>query len=63
MQNLNLFGEPEVSTKTPSLVERYGENPFTVLNTQTGRWQTRKKWWIKQGIKKRSRTHCHDLQY
>lgn len=51
MQNLNLFGEPEVSTKTPSLVERYGENPFTVLNTQTGRWQTRKKWWIKQGIK------------
>ena len=46
----NLFGEDIINTKTPSLVERFGENPFTILNTQTGRWQNRKKWWIKLGI-------------
>lgn len=39
----NLFGEDIINTKTPSLVERFGENPFTILNTQTGRWQNRKK--------------------
>lgn len=42
MNEIDLFGEPIVDNKVPSLVERFGENPFTVLNTQTGRWQNRK---------------------
>lgn len=44
MQEIDLFGEPIKDSKVPSLVERFGENPFTILNTQTGRWQNRKRW-------------------
>lgn len=48
MAELDLFGN--VVEKTETLKERFGENPFTILDTKTGSWQNRKRRWIKLGI-------------
>ena len=46
---INLFGESE-SPKAKNLIERFGENPFSILDTKSGRWQNRKRYWINLGI-------------
>lgn len=46
---LDLFGEPIIE-KT-NLKATFGENPFSILDTKSGQWQTRKRQWIKLGIK------------
>lgn len=33
------------------LQERFMDNPFSIINTATGRWQDRKRMWIAQGLK------------
>lgn len=33
-----------------SLTERFGEPPFSVLDTRSGRWQARKRAWLRLGI-------------
>lgn len=48
-QQIDLFGQPIVK-ETQSLKERFGENPFTILDTKTGDWQNRKRRWINLGI-------------
>lgn len=48
-QNFDLFGEPiEMDVL---LRDRFIEPPFSVLNTQGGNWQGRKKKWLNKGIK------------
>lgn len=46
---INLFGE--VVQEKDSLKEVFGENPFSILDTQSGAWRARKRNWIKLGIK------------
>lgn len=48
-QQIDLFGQP-IAKETQSLKERFGENPFTILDTKTGDWQNRKRRWINLGI-------------
>ena len=48
MAELDLFGN--AVEKTETLKERFGENPFSILDTKTGSWQNRKRRWIKLGI-------------
>lgn len=48
-QNVDLFGC--VIDENQSLRERYGENPFTILDTKTASWQNRKRQWSNLGIK------------
>lgn len=48
-QNVDLFGC--VVEQNASLRERFGENPFTILDCKTGIWQSRKRKWINLGIK------------
>lgn len=48
-QQIDLFGN-EVVKEPQSLKERFGENPFTILDTKTGDWQNRKRRWINLGI-------------
>lgn len=47
-QNVDLFGC--VIDENQSLRERFGENPFTILDTKSASWQNRKRQWIKLGI-------------
>lgn len=42
------FNKPVISTQ---LTERFGETPFSVLHTNTGRWQDANRDWLKLGIK------------
>jgi len=48
-QDLDLFGNPV--EKNILLRDKYGEPPFSVINTQTGSWHARKKLWKGLGIK------------
>lgn len=43
-------GEPAPPKAPPSLAERFGVPPFTVLDTRQGYWQERKKRWLDVGI-------------
>ena len=45
----DLFGE--VIIQDPLLRERFMEVPFSVLDTKTASWQTRRRMWIGKGIK------------
>lgn len=46
------FEEVDISKiNTIKLSDLYITSPFSVLNTKTGEWQERKKFWINQGIK------------
>ena len=45
----DLFGDPII--QDPILRERFLEVPFSVLDTKTASWQTRKRQWIAKGIK------------
>lgn len=49
-QNINLFGETENDVIRDILRHRYIEPPFSVLNTQSGSWQERKREWRALGI-------------
>lgn len=49
MENLDLFGNP--ITPKNELREMFGENPFSILDAKSGRWQARKKKWLNLGIK------------
>ena len=46
---LDLFGNP--ITPKNELREMFGENPFSILDAKSGRWQARKKKWLNLGIK------------
>lgn len=48
MKNKDLFGEEIIQDVL--LRDKFIENPFSVLDTKIGRWQNRKKEWIKRGI-------------
>jgi DNA modification methylase len=48
MVKKDLFGNTK---RERSLKNRYGAPPFSVLDTKTGDWQRRKKWWLSLGIK------------
>lgn len=48
-QNIDLFGDP-VTTKG-NLKEKYGANPFTILEAKDPLWLARKRKWINLGIK------------
>lgn len=43
-------GEPATPKAPPSLAERFGVPPFTVLDTRQGYWQDRKRHWTAAGI-------------
>mgnify|MGYP001611725287 FL=1 len=45
----DLFGEAII--QDPLLRERFMEVPFSVLDTKTASWQTRRRMWIAKGIK------------
>lgn len=45
----DLFGNEII--KDPVLRERFIEPPFSVLDSKTGGWQTRKRLWMEKGIK------------
>lgn len=49
MTQIDLFGDP--IAKKNRLKEKYGANPFTILNANEGVWQNRKRRWIQLGIK------------
>ena len=44
-----LFGEDLISRR-PSLADRFGVPPFSVLDARQGAWQARKRAWIALGI-------------
>ena len=48
-QRLDLFGN--VIEEKGNLKEKYGTNPFTILDAKDGLWQARKRKWINLGIK------------
>lgn len=48
-KDLDLFGNP--IERNLLLRDKYGEPPFSVINTQTGSWHARKKLWKALGIK------------
>ena len=48
----NIFEETDIAEINKiKLVDLYIASPFSILNTKTGEWQERKKFWINQGIK------------
>lgn len=47
----NLFGEPAKIDKQGIIHNKYKIPPFSVLNTSDGIWTSRKKQWLKLGIK------------
>ena len=47
-KELDLFGC--VVDEQMSLRQKFGENPFTILDTKSGNWQNRKRRWINLGI-------------
>lgn len=49
MSDFNLFGEEVL--KDIVLKDEFLENPFTILDAKSGKWQARKKKWIAKGIK------------
>jgi hypothetical protein len=49
MTQVDLFGNEVV--KDPILRDRFIEPPFSVLDTKSGSWQSRKKIWIGKGLK------------
>ena len=49
---MDIFEEADITEiNTIKLSDLYIASPFSVLNTKTGEWQERKKYWINQGIK------------
>lgn len=48
-QQLDLFGEPVF--EKGNLKEKYGANPFTIINANDGMWRARKRKWHNLGIK------------
>ena len=47
-----IFGETDITEIDKiKLNDLYIASPFSILNTKTGEWQERKKFWINQGIK------------
>lgn len=47
----NLFGQDFFKqNKKTVLSDKYGANPFSILDAKTGEWQKRKKWWKSLGI-------------
>jgi len=49
---VNLFGEPATQeTDRGTLVDRYIMPPMSVLRTDSGRWQERKRAWLSHGIR------------
>lgn len=48
VQGSTLFGEDVL--KTLGLKDTYRAAPFTVLDSKTGEWQARRKWWMAKGI-------------
>lgn len=49
---MDIFEETDITEINKiKLVDLYIASPFSVLNTKTGEWQERKKYWINQGIK------------
>lgn len=51
VEQKNLFGETENDVVRDILRHKYVEPPFSVLNTQQGPWQDRKRTWKALGIK------------
>lgn len=48
----DIFEETDITEINKiKLVDLYIASPFSILNTKTGEWQERKKYWINQGIK------------
>lgn len=48
----DIFEETDITEINKiKLVDLYIASPFSILNTRTGEWQERKKYWINQGIK------------
>lgn len=48
-QQLDLFGDPVIEKNV--LKDKYGANPFTIIDTKDGLWQARKRRWVNLGIK------------
>ena len=49
INGFDLFGDPII--KNPLLREKYGEPPFSVIDTMSGSWKNRKLLWKTVGIK------------
>jgi len=47
----SIFSEPLEQDMGGAIANKYIVPPFSILNTQDKRWQTRKRWWVKIGIK------------
>jgi hypothetical protein len=50
----DLFGQPMVDEEASITSQRFIVPPFSVLDTKTGSWQSRKATWKALGIKKES---------
>jgi len=48
-QSLDLFGHPIITNQL--LKDRFGEVPFTILDSRSGNWKKRKQKWLKLNIK------------
>lgn len=46
-----LDGLPDPGSSAPSLAERFGVPPFSVLDSRSGTWQDRKRRWLALGIR------------
>ncbi len=61
---LDLFGN-EISEDV-LLRDKFTEPPFSVLDTKTGSWQSRKREWLSRGIKSEEgrnvKTNCSTLK-
>lgn len=49
MEQFDLWGNPIQEKR--DLKREYGANPFSILDTKDGKWQSRKRSWLKLGIK------------
>lgn len=63
MKNLDLFGNEIIEDVL--LRDRFIEPPFSVLDTKSGSWQSRKRLWLKKGIRSEKGRNakaynCHD---
>lgn len=58
---INLFGETQSDVVRDILRQKYIEPPFSVLNTQSGSWQERKRTWKALGIQSEIGRDVHAL--
>lgn len=61
----DLFGEPIRKKASGPVAERFTFPPFTVLDARAGEWQSRKKAWLRMGIRgevgrNAKAYNCHD---